>query len=326
MRSVPGGALGLLIAVMISAAASPVRANPWPQAPVRIIVPFAAGSTPDGLARVLANRLQARSGQAVVVENRAGASGNTGTDAVAKAQPDGRTVGLSIVGPLVLNKLLMAAMPYETERDLAPICILAEQPSVLVSSAATDLVDFAALAARLKLEGAAQNYGSIGHGSLSHLAMALLAGQLGGQPQHVAYTSSPAVVTALIRNDVQMAVLPAGVAVPQARAGALRMLAATGGARSAMLPDVPTFAELGVATLDGSAWVGLIAPAAVSPAVREEIRSAVVAVLNEEAMQAQLAGMYLTAVGSSPDHFRDVMAQELRRWRPVIESSGIRME
>jgi tripartite-type tricarboxylate transporter receptor subunit TctC len=315
----------LLIAVMMGAGAIPALADSWPQAPVRILVPFAAGSTPDGLARVLANRLQARSGQTIVVENRAGASGNIGTDAVAKAQPDGRTVGLSIVGPLVLNRLLMASMPYETGRDLATICIVAEQPSVLVSSAAGGLVDFAALTARLKREGAAQNYGSIGHGSLSHLAMALLAGQLGGQPQHVAYTSSPAVVTSLIRNDVQMAVLPAGVAVPQARGGALRMLAATGSARSALLPDVPTFAELGVAGLEGSAWVGLVAPSGVSPAMQEDIRAAVVAVLNEDAARQQLAAMFLTPVGGTPDQFREVMAQELRRWQPVIERNGIRM-
>src|SRR5580693_4040860 len=142
----------------------------WPTRNVRCIVPFAAGSTPDSVGRILADRLQKKLGVAFVVENKPGASGNIGTDAIAKSEADGYTIGLSIVGPLVLNKLLFKSLPYDPARDLAPVTIVATQPSVLVVSNDLGVTDFAALVARLKRDSAKLNYGSIGYGSLSQLA------------------------------------------------------------------------------------------------------------------------------------------------------------
>src|ERR1700730_515843 len=160
---------------MLATSAAAAQAQIWPTRSVRIIVPFAPGSTPDSLGRILADRLQARLSVPFVVENKPGASGNTGTDAVAKADPDGSTVGLSIVGPLALNKLLFKTLPYDPAKDLAPITIVATQPSVLVASNALGVKDFQDFAALLKRDAAKLNYGSIGYGSLSHLSMAAIA-------------------------------------------------------------------------------------------------------------------------------------------------------
>ena len=200
-------------------------------------MPFIAGSTPDSLARIVAESLQQRLAQPFVVENRPGASGNTGTAAVAKAAPDGHTLGVSIVGPLVINHLLFAKMPYETAKDIAPITILASQPSVLTlaPNVAADSVE--SLLAAIKREPDKFTYGSIGRGSLSHLAMASLAMKAGVTVVHLPFAGSPAAVTALLRGDVQMAVLPAASVAPQAGPGKLKLLAVTSPQRSALLPE-----------------------------------------------------------------------------------------
>src|SRR5436190_17433671 len=206
---------------------SPLCAQERPARAVTIIVPFIAGSTPDSLARIVAEALQQRLGTPFVVENRPGASGNTGTAAVAKAAPDGHTLGVSIVGPLVINHLLFAKMPYETAKDIAPIAILASQPSVLTiaPNVAADSVE--SLLAAIKKEPDKFTYGSIGRGSLSHLAMASLALKAGVTVVHLPFAGSRAAVTALLRGDVQMAVLPAASVAPQAGPGKVKLLAVT---------------------------------------------------------------------------------------------------
>lgn len=314
------------LALMALGWVEPVAAEAWPRGTVRIIVPFAAGSTPDGLGRLLAERLQARFGTTFVVENKAGASGNTGTDAVAKAAPDGATIGLSIVGPLVLNRLLFKTMPYDTARDLAALTIVAQQPSILVASNQSSFQSVGDLIATLKRDGAKLNYGSIGYGSLSHLAMVAVAARAGAEPQHIAYASSPAVVTALARGDVQMAVLPAGSVVPQGRGGLLRMLAATGRTRSPLTSEVPTFSESGIEGVEAAAWVGLIAPAALPEPLQAEIRNAVLSVLKEPDMASRLAALFLEPVGSSAAVFRATMEDELARWKPIIDEKKIRID
>src|SRR5882757_1224496 len=182
--------------------AGPVQAQNWPSRNVRIIVPFAPGSTPDSIGRILGDRLQAKFGAPFIVENKPGASGNTGTDGVAKAEADGTTFGLSIVGPLALNKLLFKALPYDPGKDLALITIVATQPSVLVASNDLGVKNFAEFVAKLKKDSSTMNYGSIGSGSLSHLSMAAIAMKYDVKPEHIPYAGSPNVLTALVRNDV----------------------------------------------------------------------------------------------------------------------------
>jgi len=316
----------LLSAALALLATSLVNAQTWPMRSVRCIVPFAAGSTPDSISRILADRLQTKLGVAIVVENKPGASGNTGTDAIAKSQADGYTIGLSIVGPLALNKLLFKALPYDPARDLALITIVATQPSVLVVSNELGVKDFASFVALLKKDSAKLNYGSIGYGSLSHLAMVAIAAKADAHPEHIAYAGSPNVVTALTRNDVQMSVLPAASVAPQAQAGLLKMLAVTSGTRSPLLPDVPTLRESGIDGVEAGAWIGLVAPANTPAAILDRIRAAVVEIVAEPAIREKLTALYMEPVADTSDEFRAVIKQELDRWGPVIENNNIHVQ
>jgi len=305
---------------------SPAQAQDWPSRSVTIIVPFIAGSTPDSLARIVAESLQKRLGQPVVVENRAGASGNTGTAAVAKAAPDGHTLGVSIVGPLVINHLLFAKMPYDTAAEIAPISVLAAQPSILVTNPAVAADSVAGLIALLKQAPDKFTYGSIGRGSLSHLAMASLAMKAGANVVHLPFPGSPAAVTALLRGDVQMAVLPAGSVAPLAAEGKLKLLAVTSPKRSPLLPQLPTLGEAGIAGVEADAWVGLIAPAGTSAAVQARLHKEVVAALAEPELVTKLRAQYMVPIASSPAEFRALLDQERDRWAPIIAAGGIKAE
>jgi len=317
----------LVLALFLLAAGwSPIGAQEWPSRTVTIIVPFIAGSTPDSLARILAEGLQQRLGVAFVVENRAGASGNTGTAAVAKAVPDGHTLGVSIVGPLVINALLFPKMPYETEKDIAPISILASQPSVLVVSPGVAAEDVASLLAAIKSAPDKYTYGSIGRGSLSHLAMASLALKAGVNLVHLPFPGSPATVTALLRGDVQMAVMPAGSVVPLAAEGKLRLLAVTSPQRSPLLPALPTLREAGVVGVEADAWVGLIAPAQISEPVLAKIHQQILLVLGSEVVIEKLKAQLMVPIASSPAAFKAVLRDERGRWAPIIAAGGIKAE
>jgi tripartite-type tricarboxylate transporter receptor subunit TctC len=298
----------------------------WPERGVTITVPFSAGSTPDSLTRIVADRLQAKLNQPFVVENRAGASGNTGTAAVAKAAPDGHTLGVSIVGPLVINAMLFAKMPYDTARDIAPVTILAAQPSILVTSRDVGAKSVKDLLGAMERDPDNFTYGSIGRGSLSHLAMEALASKAGVKLVHLPFAGSPAAVTALLRGDVQLAVLPAASVVPLGRDGKLKLLAVTSPKRSPLLPDLPTLGELGIAGVEADAWVGLIAPAGTPAPILATIRQEAAAALAEPEVISKLATQFVAPIGNTPDQFRDVMKAEHDRWAPIIAAGGIKAE
>jgi tripartite-type tricarboxylate transporter receptor subunit TctC len=317
----------LVAAMLLACVLGSARAQAaWPERQVTIVVPFIAGSTPDSIARIVADRLQARLNQPFVIENRAGASGNTGTAAVAKAAPDGHTLGVSIVGPLVINALLFSKMPYDTAKDLAPITILAAQPSVLVTNPSVGAKSVGDLLGMMGRDPDNFTYGSIGRGSLSHLAMESLAAKAGTRVVHLPFPGSPATVTALLRGDVQMAVLPAASVVPQGREGKLTMLAVTSPERSLLLPDLPTLREAGIAGVEADAWVGLIAPSGTPKATLAAIHKGVTAVLAEPEVIEKLKAQFMVPVGNSPDQFRAVLKEEHDRWAPIIEAKGIRAE
>ena len=317
-----------LMAVLMAAMlwCLPVQAQEWPSGQVTIIVPFSAGSTPDSLARILAEGLQERLKQPFVVENRAGASGNTGTAAVAKATPDGQTLGVSIVGPLVINALLFPSMPYDAAKDITPISILAAQPGVLVATNGLTAQHVAGLLALLRQEPDKITYGSIGRGSLSHLAMASLALSAKANLVHLPFAGSPAAVTALLRGDVQVAVLPAGSVADLGKAGKLKMLAVTSAGRSPLLPELPTLGEAGIANVEADAWVGLIAPAGISDAILARIHTQAAAVLADPTVVAKLKPQYMSVIAGTPEQFRAVLKQEHDRWAPVIAAGGIKAE
>ena len=226
---------------LLCAAALPGLAQEWPAKTVRILVPFGPGSTPDIVARLVADGLSKKyPGSTFLVENKPGASGNLATDAVAKAAPDGATIGISIGGPLAINTLLFSNLPYDPHKDIAPITQLVTQPSALAVNPELKVNTVAELVALLKANPGKYNFASIGNGSLSHLAMEAIAIKAGTRLVHVPYPSSPQAITAVIRNDAQMACLPAISVTPQANAGTVKILAVSTAKRSPYLPDVPT--------------------------------------------------------------------------------------
>jgi tripartite-type tricarboxylate transporter receptor subunit TctC len=324
-RNVVKKLLALLVAATVASVGhAKAQGSPaWPSRTVRIIVPFAPGSTPDSVGRILADAFQAKFGTPFVVENKPGASGNTGTDAIAKA--DGTTIGLSIVGPLAINKLLFQSLPYDPAKDLAPITIVASQPSVLVVSNKLGVKSLAELTALLKSDSAKLNYGSIGYGSLSQLAMVAIAMKSSAHPEHIPYAGSPNVVTALTRNDVQMAVLPAAAVVEQAKAGLLTMLAVTSPKRSALLADLPTLHESGIDGVEADAWIGLVAPANTPLLAQDKLRGTVAEIMTDATVRQKLAALYMEPVVNSADSFRAVLKQELERWGPIIRTNNIRI-
>jgi tripartite-type tricarboxylate transporter receptor subunit TctC len=300
------------------------HAQDWPTKSVRIIVPFAAGATPDLVARMIADYLHDKLGQPFVVENKPGASGNTGTDAVAKAEPDGATIGVSIGGPLAINTLLFGNLPYDPKKDLALITMLVSQPSALAVNASLGVKNTAELVALIKKNPGKYAYGSIGTGSLSQLAMEAVALKAGTKLVHVPYPSSPQAIQALIRNDVQMVCLPAISVTPQLTGGAIKMLAVSTAERSALLPDVPTLKEGGI-DVEADAWSGLVAPAGVPDAMIRRINHEVTEAITARAVREKLTAQLMEPIPDTPEQFRARIDADLKRWAPVIEAANIKI-
>ncbi len=305
--------------------AAPALAQDWPGKSVRIIVPFAAGATPDLVARLIADDLHRKLGQTFIVENRPGASGNIGTDAVAKAAPDGSTIGVSIGGPLAINTLLFGKLPYDPNKDLALITMLATQPSVLAINGKLGVSNVPQLVDLIRRNPGKYNFGSIGTGSLSHLAMEAIAIKSGTRLVHVPYASSPQAVTALIRNEVQMACLPAISIVPQVTTGAVKILAVSTAHRSALLPNIPTLKESGI-DVEADAWMGLIGPAGLPAATVERIGRLVRDAITSPAIRDKLAAQLMEPIPDTPAEFRARIDADLARWKPVIETAHIRID
>lgn len=307
-------------------ACAPAAAQDWPAKTVRIFVPFGPGSTPDIVARMIADQLKAKYPDSVfVVENKPGASGNTGTDAVAKAAPDGGTIGISIGGPLAINALLFSSLPYDPTKDIAPVTQLVTMPSALVVNTSLGVNNVAELIALLKKEPDKYNFGSIGNGSLSHLAMEGVALKSGTKLVHVPYQGSPAAMTAILRNDVQMAVLPAISVTPHvASGGPVKILAVSLPRRSAYLPDVPTLKESGV-DVEADTWQGLIAPGGTPPAMVDKINKDIVEAITSPAVKEKLATQFMEPVGNTPAQFRAVIEAEKARWAPIVKDAGVKI-
>ncbi len=317
------------IAALVLAAAigalTPAHAQDWPAKTVRIVVPFGPGSTPDIVARLLGEQLQAKyPSSAFVIENKTGASGNTGTDAVAKAAPDGATIGVSIGGPLAINTILFSKLPYDPKKDIAAVTQLVTMPSALAVHPDLGVKTVADLIALLKKDPGKYNFGSIGNGSLSHLTMEAIAQNSGAKLVHVPYASSPAAMTALMRGDVHMAVLPAIAVTPHADLGKVNILAVSLPKRSPYLSNIPTLKESGI-DVEADTWMGLIAPGGTPTAMVEAINKDVVEALQARTVRDKLATQYMEPVGNSPAAFRKVIDDEIDRWSPVIKAGNVKI-
>jgi len=318
MRRSVAAALALLFYALSAAA------QDWPTRTVKIVVPFAPGATPDLVARLVADYLQDKSGRTFFVENKPGASGNTGTDIVAKAEPDGSTIGISIGGPLAINTLLFSKLPYDPRKDLALITMLVTQPSALAVNSALGVNSVAELMELIRRNPGKYAFGSIGTGSLSHLAMEAIALKSGARLVHVPYASSPQTMTALIRNDVQMVCLPAIAVVPQVGSG-VKILAVSTAERSALLPGVPTLKESGI-DVEADAWMGLIAPAGTSEATVARIGRLASEAVTSRAIREKLTAQLMEPIPDTPAQFRARIEADIARWTPVIEAAKIKID
>jgi tripartite-type tricarboxylate transporter receptor subunit TctC len=311
----------LLLGLLMSA---PLSAQDWPTKPVKIMVPFAPGSTPDMVGRVIAEDLQARHpGFSFIVENKPGASGNTGTDYVAKSEPDGATIGISLGGPLAINTLLFSKLPYDPAKDIAPITMLTALPSVLVVPSSLGIGTVADFVALLRRDAGKVSYGSIGAGSLSQLCMeaiGLKAG--GGKMVHIPFGGSPQAITAVIRGDVQAACLPAIAVTPQLTSGTVKILAVSTAKRSQFLPDIPTLKESGV-DVESDAWNALVAPAGTPATIIAKINAEVGDALRKPEIREKLRTQLIEPVPSTPEELRARMNAEKKLWAEVIKAADI---
>lgn len=316
----------LLVLALLSAstllAASLTHAQQWPQRPVRIVIPYGAGSSPDVLARLLAERLTPRLGQPVVIENRAGAGGNLGTGAVARATPDGHTFVISTNGPLVNNTVLYRKLPYDPFKDLAPVILAGGQANVCAVRSDAGIHSMKDLVAALRAKPGQLNFSSIGVGSLSHLGIELLKAKTGTFAVHIPYPSSPAAVTALLQGDVQFACVPAVAVMPQVKAGRLKALAVSTGTRSAQMPEIATMKESGFPEGESMAWMALLAPAQTPAEVISRMNQEVNAVLQLPEVRERMASQYMEPLGGSAEQLARFMRDELKTWTPIIARSG----
>ena len=294
----------------------------YPSKPVRVIVTFPPGSTPDIVGRALASRLQVAMGQPFVVENRSGAGGNVGADAVAKAAPDGYTLLVSTNGVFAINKALYKAMPFDPDKDLAPLSLLATAPQMLVVHPSLGLKNFKDFIEHAKRNPGKLSYGSVGSGSASHLTMELLKNDAGVELVHVPYKGFPPAVTDLLSGNIHtmFAIVP-GV-LPHVKAGKMAPLAVTALKRSSLAPDVPSVAELGLPQLESLAWIGLGAPAGLPPDVVDRITGETMRSMRLPEVRELLGRQGFDVVAGSPQEFSRWIQAESAKWTRVIRASG----
>jgi tripartite-type tricarboxylate transporter receptor subunit TctC len=297
----------------------------WPTKPVRLVVGFPGGSSPDVMARALSDALAKALGQPVVVDNKPGASGNIAADQVAKAT-DEHTLGIVINGNLTVARLINPATPFDPARDFAPISLLGTAPLVLTAAGDAKGGTPAELLAWAKSLGDKGNYGTPGNGTVGHLGMELLKSKTGIGAVHVPFPGNPQVVTALIAGQVQLSLLPPGIAMPQVKAGKLKAVAVTSPSRSALVPDVPTLREAGVNGTDLEVWTALVGPASLPKPVVARVAAAVAEVIKQPETQARLLTAGWQAVGSAPEGLAQRMKADTALLSDIIASRNIKTD
>jgi tripartite-type tricarboxylate transporter receptor subunit TctC len=319
---------GLAAALVAGAARAQPAAGEtgWPVRPIRLIVPFPPASTADVVARVLGQKLGARLGQQFVVENRVGASGNIGAEMIAKAAPDGYTVGIVTSSTQAVSVTLSSSLPYDPIRDFTPVVMIASSPYVLVVDPGLPAKSVAELIALAKRKPGVLNYGSAGPASLAHLAGALFATMTDIQITHVPYKSTAQSVIDMMggRLDMQFATIPPSIQT--IRAGQLRALAVTGKKRVEALPDTPTMVEAGVPGYDATLWFALVAPAKFPAGLASRLNREVAGILDAPDMKDLLAQQGLLAEAGPPELLTAQIRSDIGKWREVIAKAGITPE
>jgi tripartite-type tricarboxylate transporter receptor subunit TctC len=317
----------LLVVTATSAvmAAGVAHAADYPARPVRVIVPFSPGGAVDGPMRLIAQELGKRLGQAVVVENKPGAGATIGTDAVAKAAPDGYTLLLASQTNAI-SATLYAKLPFDPIGDFTPVTLIGREPGVVVVNPAVPAKTLQEFIAYVKAHPGEVNFASSGNGSGQHLFAALLASRTGMKMNHVPYRGSGQATTDLLSGVVSMAIPGTAGMVGHIKAGKLRALAVTGATRSPQLPDVPTVIESGVPGYEAYVWMGLLAPKGTPPAIVERLHRDVLAVLGEDSVKRYMANAGIEIVGSTPADFGRFFGAEEDLWAKVIHDTGAHID
>ena len=320
--------LSITFAVVIAASAAVAETSDvgWPDRPIRLVVPFPAGSSTDIITRIIAQKLGNRLGQQIVIENRAGASGNIGADAVAKAAPDGTTIGIATASTHAVAASLSANLPYDPIKDFAPVAMLGSQPYVLVVYPGVPARNLAELVALAKAKPATLNYGSAGVASLAHLATALFASMAGVDIIHVPYKSSSQSMTDMITGRMDMQFATIAPSLPNIHAGLLRALVTSGKKRSTVLPEVPTVAEAGIAGYEASLWVSFVMPPATPPAIVRRLNREVNEILESAEGKEALVAQGLEPEPGPPEALTERIRSDIEKWRGVVAKAGIKAE
>ena len=320
--------LRLIACIALACAAAPGFAQaPYPNHPIRIVVPFPAGGTTDIIARAVAQKLTEATGQPVVVDNRPGAGGNIGSELVAKAAPDGYTLLMGTVGTHAINPNLYAKMPYDHVRDFAPVILVAGVPNVLEVYPGLPINSVQELIAYGKANPGKLNFASSGSGTSIHLSGELFKTMTGVQMAHIPYKGSAPALQDLVGGQVQLMFdnLPSSLAL--IKAGKLRALAVTSAQRSSALPDVPTVAEAGLPGFEASSWFGLLAPAGTPKEIVAKLNGEVAKWLATPDAKEKLAAQGAIAnTGLTPDDFTRHIATETAKWQKVVKESGAKVD
>ncbi|HYG45605.1 MAG TPA: tripartite tricarboxylate transporter substrate binding protein [Bordetella sp.] len=324
-RAAPALALASL-AVLAGSPAAAAEAEWSPQRPVRLLVPYGPGGSSDVIARAMAAEMSRTLGQQVIVENKGGGQGVIATLEAARAEPDGYTLLLGHVGTLAVNPAMMAKLPYDPQRDFAPIALLAKVPMIFAvgqNVPATDLASFVALA---KSKPGVLNYGSAGNGSAGHLAFEMLKTATGIDVMHVPYKGTGAQTTDLLAGNIDAASAGTPGLLPHAQAGKVRIIAVGSARRLPVLPDVPTVAEQGYPGFESSQWFGLLAPAGTPAPVIARLQKDALAALQSQSVSQRLAHDSSEPAGLGPQEFAEFIQAESQRWGEVVRRAGLRTE
>ena len=316
------------LAAVIALAAACVGnagAQPYPSKPIRMVVPFPAGGGIDSVARVISPRMSEGLGQSIVIDNRAGASGTIGTEAVAKAAPDGYTL-LATFSSHSQNALLYSKLGYDTVRDFAPITQIATVPIILVANPALPVKTVKELIALAKRRPGEILYASIGNGTPPHLSAELFNTMAGIKMTHVAYKGAAPSMIALLSGETQLTFTTVLVALPQVKAGRLRAIGVASLKRSAVMPETPTIDEAGLRGYESNAWYGLLAPAKTPPSIIEQLHRETVRTMQLADIRDSFKNQGAEPVGNAPDQFAAIIRDEIEKWRKVVQALGIKAD